>query len=88
MLRFNFSTIEVGTLAEIERNFFAHVRCSMEEFAARYAALADWSPVLSAENPAQMIDRVRGVVQKNGLPRTQTANTRQQDDKSRLKHLR
>ena len=68
VLRFNFSTIEVGTLAEIERNFFAHVRRSVQTFAKRYEALADWSPVFAAENPADMIDAVRGVVQRNGLP--------------------
>ena len=68
VLRFNFSTIEVGPLAEIERNFFAVVRRSVEEFAARYAKLADWTPALAAENPAMMIDRLRSVVQQNGLP--------------------
>ena len=68
VLRFNFSTIEVGTLAEIERNFFALVRISIEDFAARYAALADWTPALRAVNPAMMIDAVRGIVRRNGLP--------------------
>ena len=68
VLRFNFSTIEVGTLAQIERNFLALVRRSVEDFAARYAALADWSAALEAENPAMMIDAVRGIVRKNGLP--------------------
>ena len=68
VLRFNFSTIEVGTLAEIERNFFDHVRLNVQEFTVRYAALADWSSALTAENPAMMIDRVRKIVQQNGLP--------------------
>ena len=68
VLRFDFSTIEVGTLAEIERNFFDHVRLRVKEFAVRYAALADWSPALAAENPAMMIDRLRSVVQQNALP--------------------
>ena len=68
VLRFDFSTIELGTLAEIERNFFALVRRSVEDFAARYAALADWAPALGAENPAMMIDAVRGIVRQNGLP--------------------
>ena len=68
VLRFNFSTIEVGTLAEIERNFFEHVRVQVEEFTSRYGALADWTSALEAENPAMMIDRVRGIVQRNGLP--------------------
>lgn len=68
MLRFDFSMIEVGTLAEIERNFFDHVRLSVQSFAVRYRALADWSSALAAENPAMMIDRLRGVVQCEGLP--------------------
>ena len=68
VLRFNFSTIEVGTLAEIERNFFAHVRRSVQTFAKQYEALADWSPAFAAENPADMIDAVRSVVRQNGLP--------------------
>ena len=68
VLRFDFSTIEVGTLAEIERNFFDHVRLRVQEFAVRYAAWADWNPVFAAENPAMMVDRLRSVVQQNGLP--------------------
>ena len=68
VLRFDFSTIEVGTLAEIERNFFDHVKVRTEEFAQRYAAFADWTPALGADNPAMMVDRLRSVVLKNGLP--------------------
>ncbi len=68
VLRFNFSTIEVGTLVEIERNFFEHVKRSVGYFVKKYEALADWSCVFAAQNPADMIDAVRGVVQKNGLP--------------------
>ena len=68
VLRFNFSTIEVGTLAEIERNFFALVKRSVGSFVRQYESLADWSSVFKAENPADMIDAVRGVVKDNGLP--------------------
>ena len=68
VLRFNFSTIEVGTLAEIERNFFEHVKRSVGSFVRQYESLADWSAVSRAENPADMIDAVRGVVRDNGLP--------------------
>ena len=68
VLRFNFSTIEVGSLAEIERNFFAHVKRSVQYFAKRYEKLADWSPVFAAENPADMIDAVRNIVSANNLP--------------------
>ena len=68
VLRFNFSTIEVGSLDQIERNFFEHVKIQVNDFAVRYAALADWSPALKAENPAMMIDHVRGIVKANKLP--------------------
>ena len=68
VLRFNFSTIEVGTLAEIERNFFEHVKLSVRGFVKRYETLADWAHVFSAENPAAMIDAVRGIVRDNALP--------------------
>ena len=68
VLRFNFSTIEVGTLAEIERNFFEHVKRSVGSFVRQYESLADWSAVSRAENPADMIDAVRGIVRDNGLP--------------------
>ena len=68
VLRFNFSTIEVGTLAQIERNFFALVKRSVSSFAKQYESLADWSAVFKAENPAEMIDAVRVVVKDNGLP--------------------
>ena len=68
VLRFNFSTIEVGTLAEIERNFFALVTRSVQLFAKQYEKLADWSCAFAAENPADMIDAVRGIVRANNLP--------------------
>ena len=68
VLRFDFSTIEVGTLAEIERNFFAHVKRSVQYFVRQYAKLADWSSVSAAANPADMVDAVRSVVRENNLP--------------------
>ncbi len=68
VLSFDFSTIQVGTLAEIERNFMLHVRGRVERFAAQYARLADWSGVLKMENPAAMIDSIRDIVQENRLP--------------------
>ena len=68
VLSFDFSTIQVGTLAEIERNFMLHVRGRVERFAAQYARLADWSGVLKMENPAAMIDAIRDIVHENRLP--------------------
>ena len=68
VLKFDFSTITVGTLAEIERNFFVNVANSVGSFAVRYAELADWSAALSAQDPAAMIDAVRRVIRDSGLP--------------------
>ena len=68
VLTFDFSTVQVGTLAEIERNFVEHVRGRVERFATQYASLADWSRALELEGPAAMIDKVRDIVKNAGLP--------------------
>ncbi len=68
VLTFDFSTVQVGTLAEIERNFVEHVRGRVERFATKYASLADWSEALSLEGPAAMIDKVRDIINNAGLP--------------------
>ena len=56
VLQFDFQTVQVGTLAEIERNFWEHVRGRVERFATQYASLADWSRALEQDGPAAMID--------------------------------
>ena len=68
VLQFDFSTVQVGTLAEIERNFAEHVRGRVERFATQYASFADWSRALELEGPAAMIDKVRDIVKNVGLP--------------------
>ena len=68
VLPFDFSTVQVGTIAEIERNFMQHVRGRVERFAAQYAGHADWSGVLKMENPAAMIDAIRDIVHEKNLP--------------------
>ncbi len=68
VLQFDFSTVQVGTLAEIERNFVEHVRGRVERFAAQYASLADWSRALELNGPAAMIDKVRDIIKSAGLP--------------------
>ena len=68
VLQFDFSTVQVGTLAEIERNFVEHVRGRVERFAAQYASLADWSRALELDGPAAMIDKVRDIIKSAGLP--------------------
>ena len=68
VLQFDFSKIEVGTLLEIERNFWENVRRSVDLFAAKYADLADWSQIAKAQNPSDLIDAVCSVIAKNHLP--------------------
>ena len=68
VLKFDFSTITVGTLAELERDFFGHVRLQTQTFAKRYESLADWSSVFDAATPSAMMDAVRGVIRTAGLP--------------------
>ena len=78
VLQFDFSTIQVGTLAEIERNFVEHVRGRVEfvehvrgrveRFATQYASLADWSRALEPDGPAAMIDKVRDIIKNAELP--------------------
>ncbi len=68
VLTFDFSTVQVGTIAEIERNFVEHVRGRIERFATQYAQLADWSKALALESPAAMVDKVRDIVKNAGLP--------------------
>jgi len=68
VLTFDFSTVQVGSLAEIERNFAEHVRGRVERFATQYASIADWSRALALESPAAMVDKVRDIVKNAGLP--------------------
>ncbi len=68
VLQFDFSTIQVGTLAEIERNFWENVKRSVGLLIAREKHLADWGDVDKAQNPADLIDAVRSVIHKNHLP--------------------
>ena len=68
VLQFDFQTVQVGTLAEIERNFCEHVRGRVERFATHYASLADWSRVLEQDGPAAMIDKVRDIISNAHLP--------------------
>ena len=68
ILQFDFSTVQVGTLAQIERNFWENVKRSVGILTAREKHLADWSIVADAQNPADLIDAVRTVIRKNNLP--------------------
>ena len=68
VLQFDFSTVQVGTLAEIERNFWENVKRSVRGLVVREKNRADWSDVAKAQNPADMIDAVRSVIRENHLP--------------------
>ncbi len=68
VLTFDFSTVQVGTLADIERNFWENVKRSVGSLAVKYKELADWSGVAAAQNPADLIDAVRSVIRENHLP--------------------
>ncbi len=68
VLKFDFSVITVGTLAELELNFIVHVRGCVRNFAARYADLADWSSAFDLDDAAAMVTELRNVVARNGLP--------------------
>lgn len=68
VLKFDFSTIQVGTVREIERDFFEHVKNCVKSFTTAYAHLSDWSGVWVANNPAALIDKVRAVIKDAGLP--------------------
>ena len=68
VLQFDFSTIQVGTLAEIEERFKVNVRQAAGIFAVRYAELADWSRVNDATSAAETINALRTVIRENNLP--------------------
>ena len=68
VLQFDFSTVQVGSLAEIERNFWENVKGAVECFTVKYGKLADWSKVGMATGPADCITKVREVIAKNHLP--------------------
>ena len=68
VLTFDFSTVQVGTLAEIERNFWRNVQGAVGSFAVKYKGLSDWSKIEAATGPAECIDMVREVIRENHLP--------------------
>ena len=68
VLTFDFSTVQVGTLAEIECNFWENVKRAVGSFCVKYGKLADWSGIAKAQNPADMIDAVRTVIMDARLP--------------------
>ena len=77
VLSLDFSTIEVGSLAEIERRFASKIALNVHSFCLRNAVVTtadgrrvevDWSPVSAASGAADASDRVRAVIADNGLP--------------------
>ena len=63
--------MQVGALAEIERNFWRNVQGAVELFAVKYKELADRSKVETATGPADCIDCVRvychAALENNGI---------------------
>ncbi len=68
VLQFDFSTIQVGTLAQIEERFWQNVKGAVSYLTVKYKDLADWSIVETAAAPAECIDKVRDVIRANNLP--------------------
>ena len=76
VLSLDFSPIQLGTLAEIERNFTTKVYLSVHSFCVRNARVAvegrsvdvDWACVEGASGAADMMERLRSVIRDNGLP--------------------
>ena len=68
VLSLDFSAIQLGTLAEIERNFTTKVLGDIDSFVRQNAKLADWSCVAAATSVATAMDLVCKVVRDNGLP--------------------
>ncbi len=68
VLQLDFSTIQVGTLAEIENRFWSNVKGAVNYLTVKYRELADWSGVKTATAPAECIDKVREVIRENSLP--------------------
>ena len=68
VLTFDFSTVQVGTLAEIEKRFWQNIKGAVGYLTVKYKDLADWSAVESATAPAECIDKVRDVIRNNNLP--------------------
>jgi len=68
VLKFDFSTIQVGTVQEIEERFTLNVLSAVRSFTVKYAAQADWSRVSSADTAAKMVEAVRDVIRDAGLP--------------------
>ena len=68
VLQLDFSTVQVGTLAQIEERFWQNVKSAVGYLTVKYKNLADWSDVKLATAPAECIDKVRDVIRANDLP--------------------
>ena len=71
----DFSTITVGSLAEIERDFAFMIKDRAKTFISyngnlrgRDGGAVDWSAVERADSPSTVVDAIRGVIARNGLP--------------------
>ena len=68
VLSLDFSTIEVGSLAEIEARFLRKIRSAAEIFFAHHRDVADWPDVSGLSHASEIMDALRETVAKQSLP--------------------
>ena len=68
VLSLDFSTITLGTVAEIERSFTTKLRLDAETFCVFHKNLCNWPDLAGAASASEIVNVLRQTVQKNGLP--------------------
>ena len=68
VLSLDFSTVTLGTLAEIEQSFTTKLRGDAETFCVFHRELCDWPDLSGVSRAAEIVNALRQTVQKNGLP--------------------
>ncbi len=69
VLRFNFSTMDVGnSVEELEANFNRRVRLDVESFAIRYAAFADFSAAVAESGATAALSHLLQIVSSQKTP--------------------
>ena len=68
VLSLDFSTITLGTVAEIEESFTIKLRGDAETFCVLHKELCSWPDLSGVSRAAEIVNILRQTVQKNGLP--------------------
>ena len=68
VLSLDFSTITLGTVAEIERSFTTKLRLDAETFCVFHKELCNWPDLSGVTRASEIVNVLRQSVQKNGLP--------------------